>query len=176
MSAEIQPQAPSNAPKGYISYPPEVPCPDPEPFFSARFAIFAILVIGAGAAGGSIQSGRISLSQYFNRPKAQAQAAATTATNPKAHGSPAPSATPAPAFKPDTFIVTSISIGEPSFAIINGISRVVGDHVEAPGAAGWKVRQIVDGAVVLQNGPTLVSLPLSAPGIKPLDDVLHPLN
>jgi hypothetical protein len=173
MSVEIQPQSPTNKPKGYISYPPEVPCPDPEPFFSARFVIFSILVIGAGALGGAIQSGRISLNQYFNTPKAQVL---VSAANPKAHGSPAPSATPAPAFKPDTFIVTSISIGQPSFAIINGTSRVVGDHVEAPGVAGWKVRQIIDGAVVLQNGPTLVSLPLTTPGIKPLDDALHPLN
>ena len=73
-------------------------------------------------------------------------------------------------------MVTSISLGEPSFAIINGRSLIVGDPVAAPGVTGWKVSRIVDGAVLLQNGSTFTSLPLSLPGIKPLDDQLHPLN
>ena len=114
--------------------------------------------------------------QYFHFQWAQASAA----PSPVFHSAPAPSAVPAAPpvapLNPGAFVVTSISIGQPSFAIINGTSRVEGDPVEAPGVTGWKVRQIVDGAVVLQNGSTVASVPLSTPGIKPLDDALHPLN
>ena len=160
--------------KTYVSLPPES---DPAaPVFTAGFVIFAILVIAAAAVGGAIQSGRLPLSRFFNTPKATVQAAAQTIVAHVAHAAPTPAAAPVPPLKPDTFVITSISVGQPSFAIINGVSRVEGDAVEAPGVTGWKVRLIVDGAVVLQNGSTLTSLPLTTPGIKPLDDQLHPLN
>jgi hypothetical protein len=94
-----------------------------------------------------------------------------TSTAPR----PAPVVT-IPAPKAGTFVVTAISLGQPSFAIVNGKSRIEGDPVEAPGVTGWKVKQIVDGAVYLQNGATVTSIPLSLPGIKPLDDKLQPLN
>jgi hypothetical protein len=178
--------APSNsAPNGgksYISLPPEIDLPDP--IFSVKFVVFAIFVIGAAAVGGAVQSGRISLDRlppnpFFNAPKAvaaPAQAPVAAAAAPAPHVAPAATPAPVPPLKPDTFVVTSISIGAPSFAIINGTSRVEGDPVEAPGVTGWRVRQIVDGAVVLQNRSTLATLPLSTPGFKPLDDELHPLN
>jgi hypothetical protein len=162
-----------NAGKSYISLPPEID-EVPDRIFSVKFVIFAILVIGAAAVGGSVQSGKISLNRFFNLPKSAALAPAALVL--PAHAAPAPSAMPVPALKPDAFVVTSISLGQPSIAIINGTSRVEGDPVEAPGLTGWKVRQIEDGAVVLQNGSTLATLPLSTPGIKPLDDELHPLN
>lgn len=168
-----------NAAKGYISLPPEID-DDPEPLFSVKFVIFAVLVIGAAAIGGAVQSGKISLNQYFNTPKAAMFVSA--GVTPAAHAGPgagaktAPTPVPAPPLKPDAFVVTSISIGQPSFAIINGTSRLQGDPVDAPGVTGWKVRQILDDSVILQNGSTLATLPLSAPGIKPLDDQLHPLN
>jgi hypothetical protein len=158
--------------KTYISLPPEREAA--APVFSAGFVIFAIFVIGGAGLGGAVQSGRISLNRFFNAPKAVVrQAPVQTVAR---HAAPAPSAAPVPPLKPGTFVVSSISIGAPSFAIINGISRVEGDPVEAPGVTGWKVRLIVDGAVVLQNGSTLTSLPLSTPGIQPLDDQLKPLN
>ena len=159
--------------KGYISLPPEIDDP-PAPIFSVKFVIFAILVIGAAGVGGAVQSGKISLNQFFNASKPHVFVSAGVA--PSAHPAPAAAAAPVPALKPDAFVVTSISIGQPSFAIINGTSRLQGDAVEAPGVTGWKVRQILDDSVVLQNGSTLATLPLSAPGMKPLDDQLHPLN
>jgi hypothetical protein len=181
MDVRTEPHNLSNAPnKGYISLPPEVDLPDPEAFLSAKFVIFAIIVISAAAVGGSVQSGRISLNRFFPA-KAAVQAPAASAVPaapgaPAAHAAPAAVAVPVAALNPDAVVVTSISIGQPSFAIINGTSRVVGDAVEAPGVTGWKVKQIVDGAVLLQNGATVTSVPLSTPGIKPLDDTLHSLN
>jgi hypothetical protein len=153
-----------NAAPVYPSYPAanqSLPEPDSS-WLSARFVIFSILVIGAAVIGGSLKSGRLNLD-------------ATIKAAPQTKAPAAPVAPVAP-LKPDAFVVTSISLGQPSFAIINGKSRTVGDPVEAPGATGWKVKQIIDGAVWLQNGAALASLPLSTPGIKPLDDQLHPLN
>lgn len=162
--------------KSYISLPPETSRRD-EPFFPAKFVIFAVLVIGAAATAGSLQSGRISLNRFFNVP-ASAPAAPHPAfhTAPATATAPASTAAPVPTLKPDTFVVTSISIGQPSIAIINGTSHIQGDPLQAPGVTGWKVGQIVDGAVILENGATVATIPLSAPAIKPLDDTLHPLN
>jgi hypothetical protein len=155
------------APKSYISYPPE-PIPDPEPFLSAKFVIFSVLVIGGAALGGLVQSGKISLKKdAVNQVVAVARTVAVK---------PAPAPAPVPTPKPDAFVVTSISLGQPSFAIINGVSHVEGDSLEAPGVSGWKVHQIVDGAVILQNGATTATIPETTPGLKPLNDDLHPLN
>jgi hypothetical protein len=177
MDVRTEPNSRPNEHKGYISLPPEVDLPDPERFLSAKFVIFAVLVISAAGLGGAAQSGRISLTRLFHAKAAvQAQAAGAPLAAPVATGARAPAAAPVAALNPGTFVVTSISIGQPSFAIINGTSRVEGDAVEAAGVAGWKVKQIVDGAVVLQNGSTVASVPLSTPGIKPLDDSLHALN
>jgi hypothetical protein len=175
MDIQTPPEAAQNAPKGYISLPPEIEEPKP-PLFSAKFVIFAIFLVGAAAIAGSVKSGRISLNRYFNVPGAIAPAQAPAPQTPAHQSAPTAPAAPVAPLKPDAFVVTSISLGQPSIAIINGTSRVEGDAVEAPGVTGWKVKQIVDGAVVLQNGSTLTTLPLSTPGIKPLDDELHPLN
>jgi hypothetical protein len=86
---------------------------------------------------------------------------------------PAPSAPP---LNTSALVVTSISLGQPSFAIINGVSRTVGDSVDAPGVTGWKIKAITEGTVLLQNGTSVASLTLSDPGLKPLNDDLHPLN
>jgi len=145
---------------------------DPEPAsgVSAGFIIFAVVLIGAAGIAGSVNSGKLNLNKYLSLSKPPAQVAAPAAV-PVA----APAAPVAP-LKPDAFVVTSISLGQPSIAIINGTSRIEGDPIEAPGVTGWKVKRIVDGAVWLQNGATVASLPLTLPGIKALDDNLHPLN
>ena len=108
-----------------------------------------------------------------------ATASAPTAAAHAAPGAPGVHGTPTgavPPLKPGAFIVTSISLSPPAFAIINGRSRIVGDPVEAPGVIGWKVARVMDGAVILQNGGSFATLPLTAPGLKPLDDELKPLN
>ena len=131
------------------------------------FVILAILIIGAAGVGGAVQSGKLSLNKYFSTSK--------PATQAKSSAAPAASVTP---LKPGVFVVTAISLGQPSYAIINGKSRVEGDDVEAPGVTGWKVNRIMDGVVWLQNGKAFTPLPLTVqmPGIKPLNDQLHPLN
>jgi hypothetical protein len=145
----------------------------PKRIFTVKFVIFAILVIGAAAVGGLVQSGKISLKQYLSPKPVVAQAAPAQALSPHAAATKAP---PVPPLKPDTFVVTSVSVGQPSFAIINGISHAEGDPLTAPGVTGWKVHRILDDSVLLQNGKTFASVPLSTPGMKPLDDTLHPLN
>lgn len=146
---------------------------EPAAGLSPVFILFAVFLVGAAAVAGSVKSGKLNLNRFFNVPQSGAQANPAPIAAPRAAAKPA---APAPPLKPDTFVVTSISIGQPSFAIINGTSRVEGDPVEAPGATGWKVKRITDGEVLLQNGSTITTIPLSAPGIKPLDDQLHPLN
>lgn len=170
METQSPPTPAAVAPKTYVSLPPQIE--EPAPFFSAKFIVFSIFVLGAAALAGSIQSGKISLNKYLRMVKAEALAPASGA--PPA--APAPAASPVPLFKPDTFVVTSISMGDPSFAIINGVSRTVGDPVEAPGVTGWKVRQIGNGKVWFQNGSSVESVALTAPGLNPLNDQLHPLN
>jgi len=165
MEITSPPQPPKPAPGSYISLPPEV-APETKTF-SPGFIVFAILLIVAAAVAGCLQSGKLSLNQYFNVPKPVVVAQA--APHPAA-----PIAVPPP--KAGAFLITSISLGASSFAIINGKSRVQGDPVEAPGVTGWKVNQIVEGGVRLQNGATIVLVPVSEPGLKPLDDQLHPLN
>lgn len=162
------------AAKGYVSLPAEESLPA-DRLFTVPFVIFAVLVIGLATGAGLVQSGRVSLNQYFSaKPVAQSQGPLPfNLSFPGAH----PVATPAvPPPSPGTFVVTSISIGQQSFAIINGTSHSVGDAVAAPGAAGWSVRQITEDGVVLQNGATLATIPLSTPGLKPLNDNLKPLN
>ena len=150
-----------NATGAFRPYPVPVE-EEPAPGVSAKFIVFAILLIAGAAIAGCFQSGKLSLTMFSKKPGLAGTASATVATVPPP--------------KDGTFVVTTISVGQPSFAIINGTSHVEGDALEAPGVTGWKVRQIEDGAVVVQNGATLASLPLSTPGIKPLDDELHPLN
>ena len=150
------------ASRGYVSLPPE-----PEPVRGSGppwFVIFTLFIIGAAAIGGAYQSGKLSM--FFNHPNPVALAKAPVAAPPL----------PAPALKPGVFVVTTISVGQPSIAIINGKTRGEGDPVEAPGVTGWRIKQIVDGAVWLQNGSTFASVPLATPTLKPLDDTLKPLN
>jgi hypothetical protein len=195
MDAHIQTQNLQPAPgKTYVVLPPE-PEPEPEALFSAKFVVFCIFVIGAGALAGGIQSGQIPVQRYLHLPVSSgstvslAPSSATPA--PAAHAAPAAvavpakvapaaliAATPAPpiSFPAKTFVVSSISIGNPSIAIINGISRVKGDLVETDSVKGWTVRQIRENAVVLQNAATLETIPLSTPELNPLDDTLKPLN
>jgi len=136
---------------------------------SFAFIVFAVLLIGVAAVAGMLQSGKLNLNQYFNVPKAGATAIAAVVTH-------VASAAPVAPLKPNAFVVTSISLGQPSYAIINGQSRTEGDALTAPGVTGWKVRQIADGVVSVQNGSTVTALGISTPGIKPLNDELHPLN
>jgi hypothetical protein len=169
MDTQTLPKPDPNAAPVYRSYPAQVE-PEPAPVFSAGFVIFAVLVIGAGAYLGCLKSGKVPLPKFLTAPNAVAR--------PAAHAvlSVPPAAPPVAPLNPASFVVTSISLGQPSYAIINGTSHAVGDAVEAPGVTGWKVARIVDGTVWLQNGATFAALPLSTPGIKPLDDTLHPLN
>jgi len=191
---------PASSPKGYVVLPPEVEAA-PDKVFSGKFVVFTIFVIGLAIVGGLAKSGKpaliqyVTLSHYFNVAKAAAMAPASgAAAAPASQDAAAPAAPvaqkvsaapaenaagPAPSvvtLDPNTFVVTSISIGQPSFAIINGTAKVVGDAVEASGVTGWKVSQIEDGTVWLQNGASLAALHLSTPGIKALDDNLRPLN
>jgi hypothetical protein len=156
-------------PKGYISLPPEVDEPT-EKIFTAKFVIFAVLVIAMATVAGLLKSGHLSLNKYFNTPP--------TVTAALAHTPFAPAATPVPIapLSPAAVAVTSISLGQQSFAIINGNARMVGDAIDVPGVTGWKVKQITDGAVVFQNGSTISTIPLTSPGLNKLDDTLHPLN
>jgi hypothetical protein len=165
----------------------------PEPFLSMRFVIFAVLVIALAIAAALLKTGKGSLNDFFSAPKPVPQST-PAAPQPKAkpamtvvqakspaipaaiHSVAVASPKPAEPPKPGTFVVTSISLSQPSFAIINGKARFVGDNVEVPGATGWKVSQIADGFVYLQNGTTFTTLPLNTPSIKPLDDQLKPLN
>lgn len=161
--------APNAAPVCQSYPPPDESLLEPASGLSAGFIIFAVLLIGAAAVAGSLKSGKLNLNKFFNvPPTAVAQGVRSAIAIPVA--------IPVAALKQDTFVVSSISLGQTGFAIINGQSRVEGDPVDAPGVTGWKVKRIGDGMVWLQNGSTLTSIPLSTPGIKPLDDQLHPLN
>lgn len=100
----------------------------------------------------------------------------TGASKPVTTPSPSAIAKPAPTPKPGTFVVTSISLGHPSYAIINGISRTEGAPVEAKGVTGWKVSRITDGGILLMNGSAVYPIRLSLPDIRPLNDSLRPLN
>ncbi|MGA3169935.1 MAG: hypothetical protein ABSE62_02880 [Chthoniobacteraceae bacterium] len=150
-----------------VPYSPPVE-PEPRSGFSALFIIFAVLVIGGAGIAGAIQSGKISVNGLFKAAKTAAPSIA--AALPSFHMAPVMPP------KPGTFTVTSISLGQPSYAIINGQSRTVGDPAPAPGVFGWKVGRIEDGRVWLQNGATWFAVPLTEPGLKPLDDTLNPVN
>jgi hypothetical protein len=153
-------------PPGNLSFPAPPDGHTDAPSRPIAFTIFAIVVIGGAAIGGLFKSGKLKLDQFFHTAKPVAVQAAA----------PIPHSAPAAPPKPGAFVVTSISLAQPSYAIINGVSHTEGDPVEAPGAPGWKLNRILDGAVWLQNGSTVVAIPLTTPGIKPLDDELHPLN
>jgi len=137
--------------------------PEPAPIFSIGFILFAILAIGGAGLGGALQSGKLTLGQFSHAAHAAVSAVA-----------PAPAKVPPP--PAGTFVVTSILLGQPSIAIINGKSQAEGAAVDAPGVTGWKVSRILDGVVWMKNGVTLAPIPLTLPGIKPLDDSLRPLN
>jgi hypothetical protein len=173
MDTQTTPEQPAQ--KSYVVLPPEIAV-EPAPFFSAKFILFTVVMMTAAVALGS--HGKIPFNPFSKTaaPNAQAQASGPMAAIAALTGKPAPSAPPVPPLNPASFIVTSISLGQPSFAIINGTSCTVGDAVAAPGVTGWKVESIMDGTVVLQNGASFANLQLTTPGIKPLDDDLHPLN
>lgn len=189
--------------RSYVVLPPE-PDPEPKPFITVNFVAFTVAVITVAALAGLVQSGRIPLDRFTGGHKAVAQIAPAAPAAPAAAASPAatahPSASPAgpatapaqaataavvakpsppplpTAFPPDTFVVSSISIGQPSFAIINGISRVKNELVETDKVKGWTVRQINGDSVVLQNDGVLETVPLNTPKFNALDDTLKPLN
>ena len=158
------------AQKGYIVLPPEIIEPAP-PVLSAKFMLFTVVVMTAAVALGLhvrlpfIHFGKTAMPVAQAQGPAAGPVAATAAT-----------AAAIPPLNPAAFVVTSISLGQPSFAIINSASYTVGDSVAAPGVTGWKVKTIMDGTVLLQNGAAFTTLQLTTPGIKPLDDDLHPLN
>jgi hypothetical protein len=197
MDTQIHPNNLQPAPgKTYIVLPPEAD-PVPEPIFSARFLVFAFIVISLAAIGGLVRSGRITVNQVLHLP---ASSTATVSFAPSSavpapaaaavHAAPASVVQPRPAapvaaavpiaapksFPPDTFVVTSIAIGSPSYAIINGFSYEIGQTVNSDTAKGWFIRQITGNSVVLQNGDSVETVPLSTPKLKPLDDTLQPLN
>ncbi|MGB8168437.1 MAG: hypothetical protein WCF18_13150 [Chthoniobacteraceae bacterium] len=71
-----------------------------------------------------------------------------------------------------SFKLTSILLGEPSLAIINGRTYSEGEYLRAPKTAAiagtpapqrTRVFRINDGHVVLQNGEQLITLPLLRP-------------
>lgn len=169
METQTTPRPPAE--KNYIVLPPEIV--EPAPFFSAKFVIFTVVVMTAAVALGL--HGAILFSHFRKTGAAAAQAPGPMAAI-VALVKPAPSAPPVPPLNTAAFVVTSISLGQPSFAIINGASRTVGDSVDGPGAVGWKIKAIMEGTVLLQNGTSFATLTLTDPGLKPLNDDLHPLN
>jgi len=143
-----------------------------------------------------VQSGRITLSQFPRLPGSGtttvsfAPSAAAPAP-PTVHAGPAVAVPVRPAtaqvaaatsvpvpksFPPDTFVVTSISLGNPSYAIINGFSYETDEEVNSNTAKGWFIRQITENSVILQNGDSIETVPLSTPKLQPLNDTLQPLN
>jgi len=139
------------------------------PIYSLRFIIVSILILAVAGIGGLLQTGRLTVAQLTGA----AQAAATP--SPAAHAVPA-AAPPAPTPKPGTFVLSSISLGHPSYAIINGVARTEGAPVTAPGVTGWKLSRIMEGGILLMSGTTVFPIRLTVPDIRPLDDNLHPLN
>jgi hypothetical protein len=157
--------------QSYVTLPPDIPVP--EPIFSIRYVLFVICVMTVAVVLGL--HGKIPFinSGPDHKPGTPEFVSATMAAF---HAAPSQAATPIPPPPPGTFIVTSLSAGPSGFAIINGHSYGVGDAVADPGASGWTIREIEDGDVILQNGATVTAIPLTDPGLKPLDDTLHPLN
>lgn len=162
-----------------------------EPPTSPKFLILAIIAVVATILAAVIQS---AINRHNQPATPAAHAAARVHPVAPAHAatsaSPAHSVTPAglitpvrliaaipvPTPKPGVFTVTTISLAEPRFAIVNGVSRFEGDFLEAHGVTNWKLTRIADGAILIQNGPTSTWLPLSAPRIRPLNDKLNPLK
>ncbi|HEX4083745.1 MAG TPA: hypothetical protein VHY22_02450 [Chthoniobacteraceae bacterium] len=142
-----------------IQQPIILPPEQPKPVSPLWFVLLAVVLIACAAVAGLLHSGKISLDKILGRKPAVAHAAST----------------PAP-LKAGAFVVTSISVGRPSYAIINGVSHAEGDTLSAPGATGWRVRRIDDAVVWVQNGMTVTSIPLTTMALKPLNDTLHPLN
>jgi hypothetical protein len=192
--------APTTSPKGYVVLPPEVV--EPVTFLSAKLVAFAVVVFAAATVAGLVRSGRLEISGFGVKPAAvvsagapvSADATTPVAANPvaaqkpvmvtqkpvsfvaNAAVQPVKPVAPSPTLPAGTFTVSSISVGNPSFAIINGTAKVAGDAVEANGVTGWSVRQITESTVVLQNGSGVAELPLTSPGLNPLNDKLNPLN
>jgi hypothetical protein len=170
MDTQTEPH--SETEKNYVVLPPEIV--EPAPFFSAKFMLFTVVVMTVAVALGL--HGGISFIHFGKSGAPTAQAPGAMAAIAALVSKPAPAAPPVPPLNTAALAVTSISMGEPSFAIINGVSRTVGDSVDAPGAPGWKIKAITEGTVLLQNGTSVATLQLSDPGLKPLNDDLHPLN
>jgi len=133
-----------------------------------RFLAFGVIVIGASIVGGLYQTGNLALPWLNLHTTASGNHFTSVAPS-------APSA-PVPPLKTESYVVTSISIGQPSIAIINGKSRAEGDPLDETEAKGWIIKRITEDAVLVQNGSATATLPLSSPDLKPLDDTLHPLN
>jgi hypothetical protein len=162
-------QTESHAEKSYVVLPPEIV--EPAPFLSAKFMLFTVVVMTVAVALGL--HGKLPFIHFSKTSTPGEQASGPVAAIAAMVSRPAPSAPP---LNTSALVVTSISLGQPSFAIINGVSRTVGDSVDAPGVTGWKIKAITEGTVLLQNGTSVASLTLSDPGLKPLNDDLHPLN
>jgi hypothetical protein len=80
---------------------------------------------------------------------------------PTAPGAPAPA--PVVLIKPEQFSVTSILMGDPSLAVVNGRELAEGEVVELEiGGRPLPIRVVAihDGSVVLQHGDTSVTAPL----------------
>lgn len=87
-------------------------------------------------------------------------------------------------FDPDKYSVTSILLGRPSLAVINGKSYGEGEFIRngrskgAPAMAKVQVRQIADGQVILASGDQTAAIPLRRPQLSEhkSDDDLVPLS
>lgn len=70
--------------------------------------------------------------------------------------------------KAEQFTVTSISVDYPPLAVVNGLTKAVGERVAVPGTAEFvTVKKITDGAVVLEyKGHELNILPTISGAVK----------
>lgn len=179
--------------------------PAARPRSSRGFAFLTVVVLLISATLGALRSGRITLDRFMSAPKTAAlvkemiqtapnnfpiapataakamPASAAARVVPQAAAPRAVAQAKAPEAPAETIpqgaaVVTSIGLAEPRFAIINGVARSVGDDVPLPGATGWRVARIADGAVTLQKGRSYAVVEVTTPGVKPLDDSLKPLN
>jgi hypothetical protein len=96
-------------------------------------------------------------------PSAPAPVLATS--DPRPAGSPSLTSSKRSSLDPGSFRVTSVSLGPPNLAIING--RSLGEGEEIPGTAGVRIEQIGEDAVALRVGAERMTIPvrsLSAKG------------
>ena len=84
-----------------------------------------------------------------------------------------------PALDEKSFKVTSILLGNPALAVINGRAYSEGEFLRLPKTAGplrVRVQRIADGMVMLQHDKQALNVPLFRPELEPKAQELEVLN